>query len=72
MKRREFITMLTEIAPRTVRVGVIYDPANAAQNYLPDMERASSPSIKLSAFAAHVLSALEGLNQAKLDRGGRA
>jgi putative ABC transport system substrate-binding protein len=27
------------IAPRTVRIGVIYDPANAMQRQLPDLER---------------------------------
>src|SRR6516165_12257703 len=31
--------VLREIAPRTVRIGVIYDPANAMQRQLPDLER---------------------------------
>jgi putative ABC transport system substrate-binding protein len=34
----KWLELLTEIAPRTARVGIIYDPANAAQNYLPDVE----------------------------------
>jgi putative ABC transport system substrate-binding protein len=33
---------LREIAPHTVRVGVIYDPANAMQRLLPDLERTLS------------------------------
>jgi hypothetical protein len=35
--------VLREIAPRTVRIGVIYDPANAMQRHLPDLERTLSP-----------------------------
>jgi putative tryptophan/tyrosine transport system substrate-binding protein len=55
----KWFELLTEIAPRTARVGIIYDPANAAQNYLMDIEKASSPGITLSAFAAHSRSDVE-------------
>jgi putative tryptophan/tyrosine transport system substrate-binding protein len=55
----KWFELLTEIAPRTARVGIIYDPANAAQNYLTDIEKASSPDMKLSAFAAHSRSDVE-------------
>jgi putative ABC transport system substrate-binding protein len=38
--------VLREMAPRTVRVGVIYDPANAMQRLLPDLERTLSPGMQ--------------------------
>jgi putative ABC transport system substrate-binding protein len=55
----KWLELLTEVAPRTSRVGLIYDPANAAQNYLPEIERVSPPAIKLVAFAAHTRSDIE-------------
>jgi putative ABC transport system substrate-binding protein len=55
----KWLELLTEIAPLTTHVGIIYDPANAAQSYLPNIERASSPGVKLSTFAAHSRSDVE-------------
>jgi len=51
--------MLREIAPRTVRIGVIYDPANAMQRQLPDLERSLSPGIQAVALSVSSRSDLE-------------
>ena len=41
----KWVEILRELAPRTVRIGVIYDPANATQGHLPYLEGALSPGI---------------------------
>jgi putative ABC transport system substrate-binding protein len=51
--------VLREIAPRTVRIGVIYDPANAMQHQLPDLERSLSPAIQSVALSVSSRSDLE-------------
>jgi putative ABC transport system substrate-binding protein len=51
--------VLREIAPRTVRVGVIYDPANAMQRQLPDLERTLSPGVQVVALSVSSRSDLE-------------
>src|SRR5262249_3903276 len=51
--------VLREIAPRTVRIGVIYDPANAMQHQLPDLERSLSPGIQAVALSVSSRSDLE-------------
>jgi putative ABC transport system substrate-binding protein len=51
--------VLREIAPRTVRIGVIYDPANAMQRQLPDLERSLSPGIQAVALSVSSRSDLE-------------
>src|SRR5262249_31111702 len=51
--------VLREISPRTVRVGVIYDPANAMQRQLPDLEKALSRGIQLVALSVNSRSDLE-------------
>jgi putative ABC transport system substrate-binding protein len=51
--------LLREIAPRTARVGVIYDPANVMQRQLPDLERSLSPSVQLVALSVSSRSDLE-------------
>jgi putative ABC transport system substrate-binding protein len=51
--------MLKEIAPRTVRIGVIYDPANAAQRLLPDLERSLSPGIQVVSLSVSSRSDVE-------------
>jgi ABC-type uncharacterized transport system substrate-binding protein len=51
--------VLREIAPRTVRIGVIYDPANAMQRHLPDLERSLSPGMQLVALSVSSRSDLE-------------
>jgi putative ABC transport system substrate-binding protein len=51
--------VLREIAPRTVRIGVIYDPANAMQRQLPDLERTLSPGMQLVALSVSSRSDLE-------------
>jgi putative ABC transport system substrate-binding protein len=51
--------LLREIAPRTVRVGVIYDPANAMQRQLPDLERSLSPGMQSVALPVSSRSDLE-------------
>jgi putative ABC transport system substrate-binding protein len=43
----KWVEILRELAPRTVRIGVIYDPANAAQAHLPYLEGALSPGMQL-------------------------
>jgi ABC-type uncharacterized transport system substrate-binding protein len=50
---------LREIAPRTVRIGVIYDPANAMQRLLPDLERSLSPGMQSVALSVSSRSDLE-------------
>jgi putative tryptophan/tyrosine transport system substrate-binding protein len=51
--------MLREIAPRTVRIGVIYDPATATQRLLPDFERSLSPGMQAVALSVSSRSDLE-------------
>jgi putative ABC transport system substrate-binding protein len=51
--------ILREIAPRTVRIGVIYDPANAARRQLPDLERTLSPDMQVVALSVSSRSDLE-------------
>jgi putative ABC transport system substrate-binding protein len=51
--------VLREIAPRTVRVGVIYDPANAMQRLLPDLERTLLPGMQVVAISVSSRSDLE-------------
>jgi putative tryptophan/tyrosine transport system substrate-binding protein len=51
--------VLKEIAPRTVRIGVIYDPANAMQRQLPDLERTLSPGVQVVALSVSSRSDLE-------------
>jgi putative tryptophan/tyrosine transport system substrate-binding protein len=51
--------VLREIAPRTVRIGVIYDPANAMQRQLPDLERALPPGVQAVALSVSSRSDLE-------------
>ena len=51
--------VLREIAPRTVRVGVIYDPANAMQRLLPDLERSLLPGMQVVAISVSSRSDLE-------------
>ena len=51
--------LLREIAPRTARVGVISDPANAMQRQLPDLERSLSPGVQLVALSVRSRSDLE-------------
>ena len=51
--------VLREIAPRTVRIGVIYDPANAMQRQLPDLERTLSPGTQVIALSVSSRSDLE-------------
>ncbi len=51
--------LLREIAPRTARVGVIYDPANVMQRQLPDLERSLSPGVHLVAVSVSSRSDLE-------------
>src|SRR5215471_1746338 len=51
--------LLREIAPRTARVGVIYDPANAMQRQLPDLEKSLSPAVQLVALSVSSRSVLE-------------
>jgi ABC-type uncharacterized transport system substrate-binding protein len=51
--------LLKEIAPRTVRIGAIYDPANVMQRQLPELERSLSPGVQLVALSVSSRSDLE-------------
>jgi putative ABC transport system substrate-binding protein len=51
--------VLREIAPRTVRIGVIYDPANAMQRQLPHLERTLSPGVQVFPLSVSSRSDLE-------------
>jgi putative ABC transport system substrate-binding protein len=51
--------VLREIAPRTARIGVIYDPANAAQRQFPDLERTLSPDVQAIALSVSSRSDVE-------------
>ena len=55
----KWVEVLTEVAPRTTRIGVIYGPGNDAQTYLPDIERALPPSVRLAPYAVHSRTELE-------------
>ena len=51
--------ILREIAPRTVRIGVIYDPASAGPRHLPELERALSPGMQSAPYAVRSRTELE-------------
>jgi putative ABC transport system substrate-binding protein len=55
----KWVEVLTEVAPHTTRIGVIYGPGNAAQTYLPEIERALPPSVRLAPYAVQSPSELE-------------
>jgi putative ABC transport system substrate-binding protein len=55
----KWVEILRELAPHTVRIGVIYDPANAAQGHLPYLEGALSPGTHLLSFAVRNRSEIE-------------
>jgi ABC-type uncharacterized transport system substrate-binding protein len=56
---RKWVEMLRELAPRTVRIGVIYDAASAAPGHLPHLERALSPGMRLMPSSVHSRSDVE-------------
>jgi len=61
---RKWVEMLREVAPRTVRIGVIYDPASAAPGHLLQIEKALSPAMRLTASSVHTRSEVEeAINQ---------
>jgi putative ABC transport system substrate-binding protein len=43
----KWVELLGELAPRTVRIGVIYDPASAGPGHLPELEKALRPAMQL-------------------------
>jgi putative ABC transport system substrate-binding protein len=55
----KWVEVLRELAPRTARIGVIYDPVNAAQGHLPYLERALSPGVQLMPYAVRNRSEIE-------------
>jgi ABC-type uncharacterized transport system substrate-binding protein len=57
----KWVEILLELAPRTARIGVVYDPANAGPRprSLPDLERALSPGMQLATYAVHSRTELE-------------
>jgi ABC-type uncharacterized transport system substrate-binding protein len=55
----KWVEILRELAPRTARIGVVYDPVNAAQGHLPYLERALSPGVQLMSYAVHNRSEIE-------------
>jgi ABC-type uncharacterized transport system substrate-binding protein len=55
----KWVEVLTEVAPRTTRIAVIYGPGNDAQTYLPDIQRALPPSVQLAPYAVRSRSDLE-------------
>ena len=55
----KWVEMLKDLAPRTVRIAVIYDSASAAPGHLPQLERALSPGMQLVPSSVHSRSELE-------------
>jgi putative ABC transport system substrate-binding protein len=55
----KWVEILRELAPRTTRIGVIYDPVNAAQGHLLYLERALSPGVQLLPSAVRSRSEIE-------------
>jgi putative ABC transport system substrate-binding protein len=55
----KWVEVLRELAPRTARIGVIYDLVNAAQGHLPYLERALSPGVQLMPYAVRNRSEIE-------------
>jgi putative ABC transport system substrate-binding protein len=55
----KWVEILRELAPPTVRIGVIFDPVNAAQGHLPYLERALSPGMHLMSSAVRNRSDIE-------------
>jgi putative tryptophan/tyrosine transport system substrate-binding protein len=51
--------ILKEVAPRTTRVGVIYDSANAVQRHIPDIEKTLSPAMQVLSLSVRSRSELE-------------
>src|SRR5262245_52566419 len=54
----KWVEVLSEVAPRTSHIGVVYDPLNVAQTYLPDIEKALSRGMQLLPYASHSRSEL--------------
>ena len=55
----KWVEVLRELAPHTTHIGVIYDPLNLAQGYLPYLESASPSGTQLMPFAVRSRSELE-------------
>jgi len=51
--------LMQELTPRTARIGVIYDTANTAERYVPAIEGALSPDIRVLALPVRSRSELE-------------
>jgi len=51
--------LMQELAPQTTRIGVIYDTANTAQRYVPAIEGALSPDIRVLSLPVRSRSELE-------------
>ena len=51
--------LLKEVAPLTSHLGVVYDPTNAGQTFLPEIERALVPNMRLAAYGTQSRSELE-------------
>ncbi len=56
---RKWVELLREIAPHTARISVIYDPASAALGFLPYLESALPPGMRLTPSLVHNQSELE-------------
>ena len=55
----KWVEVLREIAPHATHIGIIYDPLNVAQEYLPHLESASASAVRLEPFAVRSQSELE-------------
>ena len=55
----KWVEILTELAPRTARIGVIYDPINGPHGHIPVLEKALSSGMQLLPYGARSRDELE-------------
>jgi putative tryptophan/tyrosine transport system substrate-binding protein len=55
----KWVEILKQLAPRTIRIGVIYDPANAAGQLVPELESALPSAMQLVPYSVRSRTELE-------------
>src|SRR5262249_11107170 len=55
----KWVEMLKELAPRTIRIGVIYESVNSGRGHLPAIENALSPGMQSLPYLVHSRAEIE-------------
>jgi putative ABC transport system substrate-binding protein len=67
----KWVEILKELAPRTVRIGVLYESANSGRRYLPAIEGALAPDMQSLGFPVHSRAEIEeAIERIGSDSGG--